>query len=166
MPAAHPPPSAKDLSMTKTTIVLAILAAVLRLPLVGATSSVEEVRRTVEAFYDAFNAHDFSRVAEFTAEEWVHINPFGGQKSGREEVLKSLREVHGTFLKGVTDKPEKVEVKFASPEVAVVTVPSRMSPHTTPDGVRRENQGQIRTFVVCLRKGRWLILQDQNTFRP
>jgi len=152
--------------MMKTTIALAILVTALNQPLDGAVSNEAEVRQTIEAFYGAFNSHDFSHIPEFTADEWVHINPLGGQQSGRAAVLAELREVHATFLKGVTDKPEKIEIRFASPDVAVATVPSRMSPFTTPDGTRRENQGQIRTFVVCLRGGRWLILQDQNTFRP
>jgi len=124
-----------------------------------------EVRKVVQSFYDAFNTHKFERVPEFTTEDWTHINPFGGWTRGRDAILKALKEVHSTFLKGVTDTPEEMETRFATTNTAIVTVPSKMSPHTTPDGVRRENQRQIRTFVVVQRGGRWLIMQDQNTFR-
>jgi hypothetical protein len=62
--------------------------------------------------------------------------------------LTELKEVHATFLKGVTDTPEEMEVCFASMNTAIATVPGKMSPHTTPDGVRRENQEQIRTFIL------------------
>ena len=123
------------------------------------------VRKVVQSFYDAFNSHDFSRVPEFTAEDWTHINPLGGWTRGRSAVLKELKEVHATFLKGVTDIPEEMEVRFATMNAAIVTVPSKMSSHTTPDGVRRENQKQIRTFILVKRDSRWLIMQDQNTFR-
>ena len=123
------------------------------------------VRKAVQSFYDAFNSHDFGRVPEFTTEDWTHINPLGGWTRGRTAVLKELKEVHSTFLKGVTDTPEEMDVRFAATDAAIVTVPSRMGPHTTPDGVRRENQKQIRTFVLVERDGRWLIIQDQNTFR-
>ena len=58
-----------------------------------------------------------------------------------------------------------MDVKFAAANVAIVTVPSKTSPYTSPDGVKRENQRQIRTFVLVERHGRWLIMQDQNTFR-
>jgi uncharacterized protein (TIGR02246 family) len=125
----------------------------------------ERVRRAVQAFYDAFNSHDFGRVAEFTTEDWTHINPLGGWTRGRAGVLKELKEVHSTFLKGVTDTPEEMPVRFATPDVAVVTVPSRVSTYTTPDEVRHENERQIRTFVVVKRGGKWLIMQDQNTIR-
>ncbi|MGI8732239.1 MAG: YybH family protein [Pyrinomonadaceae bacterium] len=124
-----------------------------------------QVRQAVQSFYDAFNTHDFGRAAGFTTEDWVHINPLGAWTRGRVAVLKELKEVHSTFLKGVSDTPEEMSVRFASPDVAVVTVPSRVSTYTTPDGVRHENEGLIRTFVVVKRGPRWLIMHDQNTIR-
>lgn len=122
------------------------------------------VRETVQAFYDAFNKHAWSS-ADFATEDWVHINPLGGWTRGREAVLKELKDVHSTFLKGVVDTPEEMAVTFASPDVAVVTVPSKITTYTTPDGVRHENERHIRTFVVVKRNGRWLIMLDQNTIR-
>lgn len=124
-----------------------------------------QVRQAVQSFYDAFNTHDFGRAAGFTTEDWVHINPLGAWTRGRAAVLKELKEVHSTFLKGVSDTPEEMSVRFASPDVAVVTVPSRVSTYTTPDGVTHENEGLIRTFVVVKRGPRWLIMHDQNTIR-
>ena len=147
-----------------------LLAVVMGLYLGGGvlaqTSGKEEqARRTVQLFYDAFNSHDFRRVEEFTTEDWTHINPFGGWTRGRKAVLEELKEVHSTFLKGVTDTVEEVSVRFATPDVAVVTVPSKISNYTTPDGVKHENERLIRTFVVVKRGGKWLIMQDQNTIR-
>ena len=146
-----------------------LLCAVISLCFVGnvfaqKSSNETRVRKAVEAFYAAFSSDDFGRAAEYTTEDWNHINPLGGWTRGREAVLKELKEVHSTFLKGVSDTPEEMSVRFATPEVAVVTVPSRTSAFTTPDGVKHENQRQIRTFVVVKRGGRWLIMQDQNTF--
>ncbi|MBA2704460.1 MAG: SgcJ/EcaC family oxidoreductase [Blastocatellia bacterium] len=122
-----------------------------------------QVRRAVQSFYAAFNSHGFEHAAEYTTEDWNHINPFGGRTRGRDATLKDLKEVHATFLKGVTDTIEKMEVRFATRDVAVVTVTSRMTTYITPDGVRHENERHIRTFVVVKRSGRWLIMQDQNT---
>ena len=122
-----------------------------------------QVRKTVQAFYAAFNSHGFDRASEFTSEDWNHINPGGGRTRGREAVLKELREVHRTFLKGVTDTITNLDVRFATPDVAVATVTSQMSTYTMPDGVKHENEAHIRTFVVTKRSNRWLIVQDQNT---
>ena len=149
-----------------TVVLTAAVNLLMVLGMAGPTTTPEaEVRKAVQSFYDAFNSHAFGRVPEFTTEDWTHINPLGGWTRGRSAVVKELEEVHSSFLKGVTDTIEEMEVKFAAPKVAIVTVPSKTSPYTSPDGVRRENQRQIRTFIMVERGGRWLIMQDQNTFR-
>lgn len=151
-------------TLKNMTISLAVIALMSLPGLVVAQASKEkEVRRAVQLFYDAFNSHGFDRASEFTTEDWNHINPLGGRTRGRAATLKDLHEVHSTFLKGVSDTVEEMDVRFAAPDVAVVTVTSRMSTYTTPDGVRHENERHIRTFVVVRRGGRWLIMQDQNT---
>jgi uncharacterized protein (TIGR02246 family) len=127
-------------------------------------SDEEEVRQAVQSFHAAFNQHDFKSAEEYTTEDWNHINPLGGWTRGRDAVLKEIKEVHSTFLKGVSATVEDFSVRFASRDVAVVTVINRSSTFTTPDGVKHENERSIRTFVVVKRSGRWLIMQDQNTF--
>jgi uncharacterized protein (TIGR02246 family) len=121
------------------------------------------VRHTVQAFYAAFNSHGFSHAADFTTADWNHINPYGGRTHGRAEVLRELHEVHSTFLNGVSDNIEKLDVRFASNDAAIATVTSRMSTFTSPDGTRHVNEQHIRTFVLAKRGPRWLIMQDQNT---
>jgi uncharacterized protein (TIGR02246 family) len=130
-----------------------------------AETPVEEkrVREVVQSFYAAFNSHGWTHAANYTTEDWNHINPGGGWTRGRAAVLKELEEVHNTFLKGVSDTVEEMDVRLANADVAIVTVTSRMSTFTMPDGVRHENEQHIRTFVVVRRNDRWLIMQDQNT---
>ena len=77
--------------------------------------------------------------------------------------MKEVREVHKSFLKGTTDTIEKMDVRFASSDVAVGTVVSVMSPFTSPDGVKHGMERHIRTFVVVKRDDGWRIIQDQNT---
>jgi uncharacterized protein (TIGR02246 family) len=127
------------------------------------TPEEKPVRGVVHSFYAAFNSHGWTHAADYTTQDWNHINPGGGLTRGRAAVLKELEEVHSTFLKGVSDTIEEMTVRFATAGVAVVTVTSRMSAFTMPDGVRHENEQHIRTFVVVQRNDRWLIMQDQNT---
>jgi uncharacterized protein (TIGR02246 family) len=122
-----------------------------------------EPSEPVRAFYNSFNAHSFENAETYTTEDWNHINPFGGWTRGREAVLKELKEVHSTFLKGVSVTIEDMTVRLATPDAAVVTVTSRLKTLTTPDGVRHENRRGISTFMVVKQNGRWLIMQDQNT---
>ncbi|HEX4949323.1 MAG TPA: hypothetical protein VFZ34_21800, partial [Blastocatellia bacterium] len=65
--------------------------------------------------------------------------------------------------KGVTDTMEEMDVRFATQDVAVVTVTSQMTTYITPDKIRHENERHLRTFVVLKRSGKWRIMQDQNT---
>ncbi len=120
------------------------------------------VRQAVKAFYTAFD-NGFEGAIKFATDDWYHINPYGGWTRGRENVLKEVREVHSTFLKGVSDTIEEMSVRFATRDVAVVTVTSVMSTFLTPDGIKHKNERHIRTFVVVKRGGRWLVMQDQNT---
>ena len=92
------------------------------------------VREVVQWFYTGFNSHGWMQVADYTTEDWNHVNPGGD----RDAVLKELQEVHSTSLKGVFDTIKEIVVRFANSDVAVVTVTSRMSTFTMPDGVRHE----------------------------
>ncbi|MDI1243755.1 MAG: SgcJ/EcaC family oxidoreductase [bacterium] len=131
---------------------------------VSAQKKTEKVViEAVKLFYADFNDGAFARADEYTTSDWNHINPFGGRTVGRDAVLSEVRAVHTSFLKGVTDTPESFDVKFSSPNVALVIVPSRMSTFTTPDGVKHENERNIRTFVVVKRENRWRIMHDHNT---
>ena len=120
------------------------------------------VRAVVEAFHQAFN-EGFTGPADYATEDWNHISPNGGATRTREETLRTVRAAHKSFLKGVTATVKTMDVRFASDEVAVATVVSTSSAFTAPDGVKHEPADHIRTFVVVMRNGRWLIMQDHNT---
>ena len=120
------------------------------------------VRTAIQSFYEAFD-DGFTGPINFAADDWCHINPNGGRTRSRDETLKEVRSVHQSFLKGTTDRIENMDVRFASPTVAVGTVTSIMSAFTMPDGVKHGAERHIRTFVLVKRGDRWLIMQDQNT---
>lgn len=147
-------------SFTASLIVIILMA--MMPATVWGSDSEGEVRSTIEAFYKAFD-EGFTQPADFASEDWNHINPLGGRTRGREAVLKEVREVHQTFLKGSTEKIESMDIRFATPEVAVGTVVSLGSGFTTPDGVKHAPGRAIRTFVVVRRGKVWQIMQDQNT---
>jgi uncharacterized protein (TIGR02246 family) len=100
---------------------------------------------------------------DHATEDWNHINPYGGRNRGREATLKAVREVHRTFLKGITNTIEDMDIRFAAQDVAVGTVTSIVSPFTSPDVVNHRAERHIPTFVVVNHGGRWLIRQDHNT---
>ena len=142
---------------------IVILGLFLMLPCPALSDDREAaVRTAIQSFYKAFD-DGFVGPAGYATEDWNHINPVGGRDRGREATLKTVREVHQTFLKGTTDTIENMDIRFANQNVAVGTVTSTMSPFTSPDGVKHGAERHIRTFVVVKRGGRWLIMQDHNT---
>jgi uncharacterized protein (TIGR02246 family) len=169
--ATRHPPAVADLILVRQLniqnmkiLLLAVMSLVIVVAALAQEPSEEkQVREVVQSFYASFNSHAWTHAVDYTTEDWNHINPLGGWTRGREAVLKELEEVHSTFLKGVSDTVEDMVVKFATPDVAAVTVISRMSTFTEPDGVKHEKEAHIRTFIVVKQSGHWLIMQDQNT---
>jgi uncharacterized protein (TIGR02246 family) len=144
-------------------LVSVILSLVFVTGIPAQTSKEEKgARQAVQSFFDAFNSHSFNDVAKFTTEDWNHINPFGGITNGREEVLKELKDVHSTFLKGVSRTIEDRSVRFANREAAIMTVTSKISTYITPDNIKHENERHITTFIVVKRNNKWFIMQDQT----
>ena len=144
-------------------IVVAVINLILFAPGAAMSETKEAgARAAIQAFHKAFD-DGFTGPAEYATEDWNHINPYGGRDRGREATLKTVRQVHQTFLKGTTDTIEDMDIRFATADVAVATVISVMSPFTSPDGVKHGVERHIRTFVVTKRGDRWLIMQDHNT---
>jgi uncharacterized protein (TIGR02246 family) len=123
----------------------------------------EAVKQVIIAFQDDFNDGPFLNAQHYSTDYWVHINPVGGITRSREEVLHEVREVHKSFLKGVTMIIEKIDIRFVAPTVAVAEVLHKLSPFEFPQGIMNEDQRNIKIYVVVKNKGRWLMTHDQNT---
>jgi uncharacterized protein (TIGR02246 family) len=123
----------------------------------------EAVKKVVIAFQKDFNDGSFKNADTYSTTDWEHINPGGGIDKGRDSVLKTVRAVHQTFLKGVTMQVESMDIRFLTPDVAIAAVIHKVDNYTTPDGVKHENERHIKTYVVVKKKGKWLLAQDHNT---
>ena len=122
------------------------------------------VREVVKAFVTDYNNGDFKNAPSYTTDDWVHINPGGGLTRGRDEVLKEVRAIHKTMLKRVSITIDKTTVNFVTHNVALVNAVHTSDSYVTPeDGVKHENERQMKTYVVVKRNGKWLLALDQNT---
>jgi uncharacterized protein (TIGR02246 family) len=121
-------------------------------------------REVVKAFVADYNNGDFKNAPTYTTDDWVHINPGGGITRGRDEVLKEVRAIHKTMLKGVSITIDNMTVHFVTPDVALVDAVHTSDSYVTPeDGVKHENERQIKTYLIVKRNGKWLLALDQNT---
>ena len=140
------------------------LTFVFSIPSFGQNSqNTQLVKNVVLAFQDDFNEGRFKNAKLYTTADWEHINPGGGITKGREEVLKEVRAVHQTFLKGVSMTIESIEIRFLTPTVAIANVVHIISEYELPQGVKHQNERQIKTYVIVKRQNVWLLTLDQNT---
>lgn len=145
------------------TFILLSVAGVLSVAAQGQNANdKEEVRKVITAFEEDFN-NGFKDGNSYTTTDWEHINPGGGIDKGRNNVLKTVRAVHQTFLKGVTLKTESIDIRFITPDVAIADAIDLVDTYITPDGVKHENERHIKTYVVVKKNGKWLLAQDHAT---
>ena len=121
------------------------------------------VKIVVLAFQDDFNEGAFKNAEFYTTRDWEHINPGGGITKGREAVLKEVRAVHQTFLKGVSLTIESIAIRFLTPTVAVANVVHKSSDYELPQGIKHQNERQQKTYIIVKRQNKWLLTLDQNT---
>ncbi len=123
----------------------------------------ESVKKVVIAFQEDFNEGSFKNASNYATVDWEHIGPYGGIWRGRDTLIKALRSIHQTVLKGVTMTIESMTVRFITSDVAIADVIHKSSPFELPPGVRHENMRQMKTYVVVKQSGKWLLTLDQNT---
>jgi uncharacterized protein (TIGR02246 family) len=123
----------------------------------------EAVEKVVVAFQKDFNKGNFDNADSYSTADWEHINPGGGIDKGRDEVLKTVRSVHQTFLKGVNITIDSMTIRFVTPDVAIADVFHTISNYEFPHGVKHENEREIKTYVIVRQRGKWLLTHDQNT---
>ena len=121
------------------------------------------VKNVVLAFQGDFNDGAFKNAKLYTTADWVHINPGGGITKGREVVLKEVKAVHQTFLKGVSLTIESITIRFLTPTVAIADVIHKSSDYELPQGIKHQNERQMKTYVIVKQKNIWLLTLDQNT---
>src|SRR3954469_18179580 len=120
---------------------LLVTVGFLSLASMGQSSQDKEaVKKVVIAFQVDFNEGSFKNAAAYSTTDWEHINPGGGIDKGRDSVLKTVRAVHQTFLKGVSMRIESMDIRFLTRDVAIADVIHKVDNYTTPDGVKHENE--------------------------
>jgi uncharacterized protein (TIGR02246 family) len=145
-----------------------ILYTLLSITLCSCTTKVtqadeDSVKNIVVNFQKDFNEGSFKNAEAYTTTDWDHINPGGGIDIGQASTLKGVRAVHQSFLKDVSMTTDSMKVRFVNPEVALVTAFHTVDTYTTPDGVKHENERQIKSYVVVKQNGKWLLTLDHNT---
>ena len=143
--------------------ILGLLTSLISFSGVCQNAQEDSIRKVVIAFQQDFNEGSFKNADNYTTADWEHVNPTGGITKGRDEVLKEVRQVHQTFLKGVTITLESMTIRFIADDVAIANVTQKGSTFETPDGVKHDNPRSFNTYIIVRQKGKWLLTHDQST---
>ena len=121
------------------------------------------IRKSDDAYVEAYNKHDAKALAEMWSPEAVYVDPETGEEAvGREEIEKEFAE---TF-EGLKDAKLEIDVKsikFLSPNVAVESGTARIvRPNEEPDE-------STYSALFVKRDGKWLldrVTEDQPPAPP
>jgi uncharacterized protein (TIGR02246 family) len=91
------------------------------------------------------------------------INLAGEWFKGRAAFAKSLEELHSGKVRGSVWQTEQTDVKFLTPEIAIVHVYINSHGDSNPDGSPMPPRHAILSRVDVKRDGRWLIVASQAT---
>jgi uncharacterized protein (TIGR02246 family) len=126
-------------------------------------SQDESAIRALEARQqEAWNHHDARAYANLFTEDGDCVNVVGWWWKGRAEIEKKLTDAYVYVFKESALAITGVEIRFPSPEFAVVHVRWTMTGARTPSGLPVPQQG-IQTQLLQKGSGQWLIAAFQNT---
>jgi uncharacterized protein (TIGR02246 family) len=91
------------------------------------------------------------------------INLAGEWFQGRDAFEKSLEELHSSKTKGSIWQMEQTNIRFLTPEIALVHVYVNSHGDRNPDGSLMAPRRVILTRVEVKRQGQWLIVASQAT---
>ncbi|MGK5551940.1 SgcJ/EcaC family oxidoreductase [Actinomadura kijaniata] len=120
-----------------------------------------EVTAVLEALTDAWERGDADAYGELFTEDATYTTYVGTQYRGRRDIVESHRVLFERFLKGTRLAGEIVDVRFLTPDVAVVTGRG----DTYKGRVPRKLTKVQTTTLVRQDDGRWRIAAFHNTKR-
>jgi uncharacterized protein (TIGR02246 family) len=119
------------------------------------------VEETIAALVRAWAAHDDEAYAEQFTADATYVTWVGTRYQGRADIAGSHRELWRKFLKGTVLADEITDIRFPSPDLAIVTGRGEVHPAGKAKRLRK-----VQTYVLVREPGgRWRIAAFQNTKR-
>src|SRR5437660_1124337 len=114
------------------------------------------IRKIEQMWDDAWNRHDAKALAGLLAEDADFVNVNGTWHKGRAAFERLMVATHqGVVFKDSTRTTVETDVKFLTPDIAVVHARWKISGDKNLDGTAREPRNGVMTRVVAKRDGRW-----------
>ena len=120
--------------------------------------------RNVLAEYEvSWNGHDTAALGRLFTEDCDYVNIDGVHWKGVQEIVQRHRELFQKRLKTAVRKLTGVEVRFSTPDVALVDATWDVTGSSRPTGKAVPVLKEITTMAMAKTNGKWLITSFQNT---
>ena len=124
----------------------------------------ESAVRDVLAEYEvSWNGHDTAAFGRLFTEDCDYVNIAGVHWKGVQEIVQRHTELFQKRLKTAVRKLTGVEVRFSTPDVALVHATWDVTGSSRPTGKAVPVLKEITTMVMAKTNGKWLITSFQNT---
>lgn len=130
----------------------------------GGSAADEKAIRDIETRWEqAWNRHDVQAMVRDFAPEVDVVNLSGAWMRGRDSFQASLVALHRDKVKESVWKMEEINVKFLTPEIALVHAYWNTHGERNPDGSPIPPRRGLYTRVEEKRDGQWIIIASHAT---
>src|SRR5438034_11336466 len=124
----------------------------------------ESAVRNVLAEYEvSWNGHNAAAFGRLFTEDCDYVNVAGAHWKGAQEIVQRHTELFQKRLKTAVRKLTGVEVRFSTPDVALVHATWDVTGSSRPTGEAVPVLKETTTMVMVKTNGKWLITSLQNT---
>ena len=124
----------------------------------------ESAVRNVLAEYEvSWNGHDTAAFGRLFTEDCDYVNIAGVHWKGVQEIVQRQAELFQSRLKTAVRNLTGVEVRFSTPDVALVHATWDVTGSSRPTGEAVPVLKEITTMTMAKTDGKWLITSFQNT---
>ena len=121
------------------------------------------VRDVLAEYTVSWNRHDTSAVGRLFTENCDYVNTAGVHWKGVQEIAQQQAELFQNRLKTATRTLTGVEVRFSTPDVALVHATWDVTGSSHPTGEAVPVLKEITTMTMVKTDGKWLITDFQAT---
>ncbi|MEH2335108.1 SgcJ/EcaC family oxidoreductase [Nostoc sp.] len=121
------------------------------------------IKAMVATFAEAWNAKDAKHLAMLFAEDADFVDIIGRWFKGRTEIEQAHAQALASFLSDNHMTITDTQIKFLTPNVAVLHSTWETTGQKSPDGVNRIQDTGVLTAVTTCKENTWQIIAFHNT---
>lgn len=144
-------------------VVFALTATTCQAQETGRAGDTQAIRRILDTYQTAWNAHDAHAFAQIFASDAQFVNVRGiVYPGGRAGIEKAHAPLFKTMFRQSHNTTNGVRLRFLRPDVAVADVRWQMMGSTDHQGRLRPLVRGLRNMVLTKTHGRWQIVEFHN----